>query len=88
MFGSAVAAFNEICPDRVDLLHPHYRRLCKRLVDADQWGQMLLLKVLQRYARSQFLDPRADPVTGEVVEASASAKAPPVIEAVRVPPSA
>ena len=36
--------------------------------DLDEWGQMMVMNVLLRYARTQFLDPRKDPVTGELVE--------------------
>lgn len=29
VLGSAVAAFEEICPDRIDLIHKKYRKLCQ-----------------------------------------------------------
>lgn len=29
VLGSAVYAFEETCPDRIDLLHTHYRSLCR-----------------------------------------------------------
>lgn len=32
VLGSAVYAFEETCPDRFDLLHRHYRTLCKVLL--------------------------------------------------------
>ena len=57
VLGSVMAAFNEICPDRFDLLHPHYRKLCNLLADIDEWGQLLCLNILIRYARTQFLAP-------------------------------
>ena len=68
VFGSAVSVFNEICPERLDIIHAHFRKLCKRLVDLDRWGQIATMNLLLRYARTQFLDPRSDSVTGEVVE--------------------
>jgi len=68
VFGSAIASFNEICPEQLELIHPHFRKLCTRLGDLDEWGQMMIMNVLLRYARTQFLDPRTDPVTGELVE--------------------
>ncbi|CAF4378647.1 unnamed protein product [Adineta steineri] len=55
--GSAVQAFEHVCPERIDLIHKNYRRLCNLLVDIDEWGQVTVLSMLTRYARSQFVDP-------------------------------
>ena len=55
--GAAAAAFAEICPHRTDVLHPAYRALCRILVDADEWGQLAIMKVLAAYARANFLNP-------------------------------
>ncbi|KIJ66764.1 hypothetical protein HYDPIDRAFT_174147 [Hydnomerulius pinastri MD-312] len=55
--GSAVIAFESVCPTRLDLLHQQYRRLCKILVDVDEWGQVDLLNLLLRYARSMLPKP-------------------------------
>lgn len=55
--GATLTAFAEICPDRLDLLHPYYRHLCRLLVDADEWGQIVALDVLTRYARTQLEKP-------------------------------
>ncbi|PKX97419.1 AP-3 complex subunit beta [Aspergillus novofumigatus IBT 16806] len=52
--GPAVAAFLEICPDRIDLIHKHYRSLVKKLVDMDEWGQLATLRLLTFYARKCF----------------------------------
>ncbi|KAH8419982.1 hypothetical protein KR009_004616 [Drosophila setifemur] len=58
--GSAVMAFDEVCPERVDLIHKNYRKLCNLLVDVDEWGQVIIINMLTRYARTQFVDPNAD----------------------------
>merc|ERR1719223_518421 len=58
VLGSVVMAFEEICPERLDLIHQHYRKLCNTLIDIDEWGQVAILKLLARYARTQFVDPR------------------------------
>ena len=50
-------AFQEVCPERIDLVHKHYRNLCSLLVDVDEWGQIAILSMLTRYARTQFMDP-------------------------------
>ncbi|MGH0180542.1 UNVERIFIED_CONTAM: hypothetical protein FKN15_022332 [Acipenser sinensis] len=55
--GSVVMAFEEVCPDRIDLIHKNYRKLCNMLVDVEEWGQVLIINMLTRYARTQFLDP-------------------------------
>lgn len=52
--GAAVAAFLELCPDRFDLLHPHYRSLVRKLVDMDEWGQLATLRLMMVYARKCF----------------------------------
>lgn len=63
--GSAVMAFEEVCPERVDLIHKNYRKLCNLLIDVDEWGQVIIINMLTRYARTQFTDPNADD-TGDV----------------------
>ncbi|KAG0220258.1 AP-3 complex subunit beta-2 [Mortierella sp. NVP41] len=55
--GSVLMAFNQVCPDRMDLIHPQYRKLCKMLVDMDEWGQITAMDLLLRYSRTQFLNP-------------------------------
>ena len=52
--GSAVIAFLEVCPDRIDLIHKHYRALIRKLVDMDEWGQLATLRLLTIYARQCF----------------------------------
>ncbi|VDO04267.1 unnamed protein product [Rodentolepis nana] len=56
--GSAVQAFEEICSERLDLIHKHYRKLCSLLMDVDEWGQIAIINMLTRYARTQFPDPK------------------------------
>jgi len=57
VLGSAVAAFNEVCPDRFDLVHKNFRKLCECLPDIPEWGQCSTLAMLTRYGRSQFVNP-------------------------------
>lgn len=49
--GSVAIALDAVCPTRLDLLHQHYRRLCRTLIDMDEWGQVDLLNLLVRYTR-------------------------------------
>ncbi|CAE6426865.1 unnamed protein product [Rhizoctonia solani] len=70
--GAVARAFSIICPHKLELLHPHYRKLCRVLVDADEWGQVELLDLLGRYARTML----SRPVEGlkELVGKSAESK--------------
>ncbi|GKT61445.1 AP-3 adaptor complex subunit beta [Colletotrichum tofieldiae] len=52
--GAAVSAFLEVCPDRIDLIHPHYRALVKKVVDMDEWSQLATLRMMTYYARKCF----------------------------------
>jgi AP-3 complex subunit beta len=71
VLSSAFAAFAEVCPDKFDMLAPHYRRLCALLADFDDWGQITALGVLTRYARTAF----AQPAAGAAPAAAEKAKA-------------
>lgn len=52
--GAAVTAFLEICPERLDLIHKHYRSLVKKIVDMDEWSQLAMLRLVTVYARRCF----------------------------------
>ncbi|WAR10496.1 AP3B2-like protein [Mya arenaria] len=55
--GSAIQAFEEVCPERIDLIHKNYRKLLNLLVDVEEWGQVVIINMLTRYARTQFVNP-------------------------------
>lgn len=57
VLGSAIVAFEEICPDSFELIHPHFRRICNSLKSIDPWGQIAAMQMLLRYARANFADP-------------------------------
>ncbi|KAG4428280.1 hypothetical protein IFR05_016236 [Cadophora sp. M221] len=52
--GAAVSAFLEVCPERLDLVHPHYRGLVRKVVDMDEWSQLATLRLMTVYARKCF----------------------------------
>ncbi|TLD27368.1 hypothetical protein PspLS_05101 [Pyricularia sp. CBS 133598] len=52
--GAAVTAFLEICPDRLDLIHKHYRALVRKTVDMDEWSQLSTLRLMTVYGRKCF----------------------------------
>jgi len=66
--GSVTLAFEAVCPTRLDLLHQHYRRLCRTLIDADEWGQVNLLALLSRYARTMLPRPQVIQTTNGQTE--------------------
>lgn len=41
----------------IDLIHKNYRKLCNLLADVDEWGQVIIVNMLTRYGRTQFVDP-------------------------------
>ncbi|KAG4302189.1 hypothetical protein PCK1_001461 [Pneumocystis canis] len=57
VLGSALFVFQEICPERLDLIHPHYRRICRVLHKLNEWDQVIALNILLIYARKCFLMP-------------------------------
>lgn len=60
VMGSAIAAFEEVCPYNFTIIHPHYRRICRSLADVDPWGQITIMDMLLRYARIHFAGPSAN----------------------------
>jgi len=48
-----------VCPERIDLIHKNYRKLCNLLVDVEEWGQVVIINMLTRYCRTQFANPNA-----------------------------
>ncbi|KAL5004173.1 hypothetical protein ScPMuIL_017629 [Solemya velum] len=55
--GSAIQAFEEVCPERIDLIHKNYRKLCGLLIDVEEWGQVVIINMMTRYCRTQFVNP-------------------------------
>ncbi|KAJ4848705.1 AP3-complex subunit beta-A [Turnera subulata] len=48
--GAAAAAFSSVCPDNYSLIGKNYKRLCEILPDVEEWGQIVLIGILLRYA--------------------------------------
>jgi AP-3 complex subunit beta len=70
--GAAVAAFMEICPERIDLIHPSYKSIIKQLVDMDEWGRLATLRMLVSYTRQCFPAKSGDPDLELLLQSSAS----------------
>ncbi|GLT75421.1 hypothetical protein SLA2020_471500 [Shorea laevis] len=48
--GAAAAAFASVCPNNLSLIGKNYRRLCEILPDVEEWGQIILIEILLRFA--------------------------------------
>nr|GAT60931.1 predicted protein [Mycena chlorophos] len=72
--GSVAAAFEAICPTRLDMLHQQYRRLCRMLIDVDEWGQINVLNLLLRYVRTMLVRPTEDEIDPDIKFFVASAE--------------
>lgn len=57
VLGSTLYAYSQICPDNVNILHKHIRKICHLLADFDEWGQIIAVDILLKYGRTQFIDP-------------------------------
>ena len=57
VISSALAAWEHVCPERTDLLHRPYRNICRLLVEMDEWGQLVAMRVLTIYVRRCFNKP-------------------------------
>eukprot|EP00484_Ammonia_sp_Unknown_P027652 CAMPEP_0197037556 /NCGR_PEP_ID=MMETSP1384-20130603/14733_1 /TAXON_ID=29189 /ORGANISM="Ammonia sp." /LENGTH=1385 /DNA_ID=CAMNT_0042467871 /DNA_START=77 /DNA_END=4234 /DNA_ORIENTATION=+ len=57
VLSGALYAFNILCGDKFDLIHPNYRKICHLLADMDEYGQVVALSILMRYCRNQFKSP-------------------------------
>lgn len=57
VLSSALSAWLHVCSERTDLLHRPYRQICRLLVEMDEWGQLVALRVLTIYTRRCFNKP-------------------------------
>jgi AP-3 complex subunit beta len=53
----ALSAWEQVCPERTDLLHQSYRQICRMLIEMDEWGQLVSMRVLSVYVRRCFTKP-------------------------------
>ena len=58
VLSSAMVAFMEMCPADLHLLHGCFRKVCHLLTDMDEWGQIMVMDVLQGYCRKFFRNPK------------------------------
>lgn len=53
----ALSVWDHVCPERTDLLHQPYRQICRMLIEMDEWGQLVAMRVLTIYVRRCFDKP-------------------------------
>ena len=44
------------------MIHKNYRKLSNLLVDVEEWGQVVIINMLTRYIRTQFVNPNEEEV--------------------------
>ncbi|KAG0148799.1 hypothetical protein CROQUDRAFT_60083 [Cronartium quercuum f. sp. fusiforme G11] len=57
VMGSVLTAWEVICPNRWDLIHRQFRLYCRSLLDADENGQNVIMRLMTRYVREHIQDP-------------------------------
>lgn len=60
VLSSALCAFHEMCPHKLEMLHSPYRKICHLLTDMEEWSQIIVLDILSRYCRSFFRKPGSE----------------------------
>jgi AP-3 complex subunit beta len=56
-FSGAIAAYWMLCPDNIELLHPHFRYICQNIQSFDSYAQCFILRSLTPYSRYCFKQP-------------------------------
>ncbi|SCW02087.1 LAFE_0E13894g1_1 [Lachancea fermentati] len=54
---SAILLLQEVFPDRLEILHGHFRRYCTQLPQFTEWSQVSLIELLTRYCRTYLPKP-------------------------------
>ncbi|OAF69596.1 AP-3 complex subunit beta [Intoshia linei] len=57
VIGSAFYAFEIVCPDNLQMLHGQFRKICKKLLNVDEWSQVFIILIMKRYIRKFFNNP-------------------------------
>ena len=58
VISSAIIVLHNCIPDRLDLLHGHFRRYCQALTSLSHWAQPLLVESLIQYSRRYIERPK------------------------------
>jgi AP-3 complex subunit beta len=59
-FSGAITAYWTLCPDNIDMIHPHFRYICQNISKFDSYAQVFALRALTIYARYCFKNPATD----------------------------
>ena len=60
VISSAILVMRECFPDKLELLHGHYRYYCKCISALDSWAQAYLIELLIRYIKKYIPQPRVE----------------------------
>lgn len=61
-FSGAIAAYWSLCPDNIDMLHPHFRYMCQNISKFDEYAQLFIIRALTIYSRYCFKNPENEEV--------------------------
>ena len=61
-FSGAIAAYWSLCPDNIDMLHPHFRYMCQNIMKFDEYAQLFIIRSLTIYSRYCFKNPEDEQV--------------------------
>eukprot|EP00457_Paulinella_chromatophora_P000815 gb/GEZN01000815.1/.p1 GENE.gb/GEZN01000815.1/~~gb/GEZN01000815.1/.p1 ORF type:complete len:1083 (+),score=281.68 gb/GEZN01000815.1/:92-3340(+) len=57
VLGTALYAYSAVCPENVEMLHPHFIKIYHLIADFEEWAQIVAIGILMRYGRTQFTCP-------------------------------
>ena len=65
VISSAILLFKECFPDKLELLHGHFRHYCEILYELDPWSQSYIIDIFIRYVKRYLPKPRVIDPTDE-----------------------
>lgn len=54
VLSSAFATFEIVCPQKIDIIESQFDRFCAILPDCNEWGQVVLLKMMKRFMLKRY----------------------------------
>ena len=56
-FSGAITAYWTLCPDNIELLHPHFKFICTNITKFDEFAQVFIIRAMTIYTRYCFKNP-------------------------------
>lgn len=71
---AALFAFEVVCPEKLEIIHPYYHRICTIFPLMNDWDKVVALKTLVRYARLTLPEPSTPSTHSDLKELLESIK--------------